>query len=268
MINFGPLENPYHILAYIIQTRLQKYGTDELQRTDFYHDVYFIQAFLQAVYNQENYRTVLIKTLKARDHKNRSGLYLFLIIDDLTTTKLLFDVANSFDEIYKVFQKRWDNEKWEPIRQLISYYNKDSTLTEEIKDFYCTHQKYSKNAIQKRLTLYLNHISRDGKDNSNLSTHLQISGHCFGFSLCYAAMFIIDRGDWWLKILKTIISWDCNIASLNSPVTFTYKYFGRNLIFNATRAEIFARVLNYIVYHQATFFNMEQHGPDGSLATL
>jgi len=69
-------------------------------------------------------------------------------------------------------------------------------------------------------------------------------GHCQGFSVCFAAMNLIDKLDWWEAAINAVALWDENPSTLKKKIKLP------NGDSDETYAQIFERVLNYIVFYQ------------------
>lgn len=83
--------------------------------------------------------------------------------------------------------------------------------------------------------------------NDNETKSLQEAlkeGHCFGFSVCHAAMDAIGKLAWWEAALLAVVNWDGTKESLERKVFLPQAESAQTL------REIFERVLNYVVYHQ------------------
>lgn len=73
------------------------------------------------------------------------------------------------------------------------------------------------------------------------------AGHCFGFSLCYAVMTAEGKKEWWRAALSAIMAWDGSAKNLEEKIKLPQSDPNKRIRIH----EIFERVLNYVVYHQA-----------------
>ena len=113
-------------------------------------------------------------------------------------------------------------------------------------------QTMTQQIIRKKLTAYLDLISSSYPDSERAMTHQVkqslIPGHCFGLSACFGIMHLLDKLGWWQAALKTITNWDESMETLCQPIRLPGTQNNQTM----SRENIFERVLNYIIFTQAT----------------
>lgn len=93
------------------------------------------------------------------------------------------------------------------------------------------------------------YVSPHAENTRELSEVLRKRGHCFGLSICHAAMNFIGKLDWWESALVLIANWDRSKNKLNEKVLLP----GAEDEDPITLRHLFTRVLNYIVYHHCVY---------------
>lgn len=83
--------------------------------------------------------------------------------------------------------------------------------------------------------------------NPKAHTHLTEilkGGHCFGFTVVYAAMRKIGMGNWWKAMLHVVISWDGDPKKLDEKLILPQT---KNIV---TVRQIFSKVIDFVIPHQ------------------
>lgn len=86
-------------------------------------------------------------------------------------------------------------------------------------------------------------------ENKIIRNELLEKGFCFGFSLCYAAMNLIGKLDWWQAALNAVANWNETKRDLYHHIKLPNSDTSKRIQLKT----IFIRVLNYIVAHQACY---------------
>lgn len=100
--------------------------------------------------------------------------------------------------------------------------------------------------VTKILAKYLDSLNLT--DNKDLSKKLDEGGFCVGFSICHATMDMLGDGDWWEHALIEIANWNEAPAGLSKKISLP----GAREKEPVELQKIMERVINYVVYNQAS----------------
>lgn len=89
---------------------------------------------------------------------------------------------------------------------------------------------------------------RDQKEYVQIMHESLARGHCFGLSICHAAMTLLGKQAWWQDALVHLYHWDGKVESLDKPVELRDARGGRTI----TLRQIFELAMNYILHSHAS----------------
>ena len=122
-------------------------------------------------------------------------------------------------------------------------------------------------AILRKFVGYIN-INGQPDDNKILLKKRLLSGHCFGFSVCYGAMQAMGKLDWWENVLITLSQWDDEESSLDKEFDLQFIDSDKTPVSQSTTLrKLFERAVNYVVFNQAGHIN-DFTSPDIDQATI
>ena len=97
--------------------------------------------------------------------------------------------------------------------------------------------------LDEKLALYL-----ELNNSKALAKKIRLAGgHCFGYSLCYSSMAISNKLGWWESAISKVATWNGDPLALNQA---THLKQASNP--HETLDFLFQRIINYILFHQAT----------------
>ncbi|MBA3661859.1 MAG: hypothetical protein H0W64_09035 [Gammaproteobacteria bacterium] len=103
--------------------------------------------------------------------------------------------------------------------------------------------------IKQKLAWFLKLTNPDNQEIASLADYLTSDGFCHGFSISYGSMLVIaDKQAWWEAALIAIAVCPYKASALEEWITLP----GADHNNAVQLKDIFTRVLNYIVYHQAS----------------
>src|SRR3990167_11488510 len=115
----------------------------------------------------------------------------------------------------------------------------------------------SQRAILDKFIAYINITNHtQTENNKNKLTEKLLSGHCFGFSVCYGAMQAMGKLDWWENALIALSQWNDEKSSLDEKLDLQFIDSDKTHVSQSTTLrKLFERAVNYVVFNQASHIN-------------